>query len=94
MRAAVGTAKSGWVAALSALGGKAASWYNRTDTGTIDDKSGRASDPYIKITNKVSYIASLDKRMKIVDRARTGRANDMIKSLKKQLELAARAAGF
>ena len=89
----VGLAKSGWGVCFKLLGGSPPAWLSRS-VGSVEDKSDSQSNPYIKLTNHVSYFGRLNQKADIVVRAMAGRGNSMILSAKRQLRQAAQDAGL
>ena len=89
----VGLAKSGWGMCFKLLGGSPAAWLSRP-VGSVEDKSDLPKDPYIRLTNKVSYFESMDAKADIVSRAMAGRGQSMILAAKRELRRAAQDSGL
>jgi len=90
---AVGTAKAGWAYCFKLLGGSIPGWQDKP-VGNVEDKSTLEENPYIIVTNKVSYFSNLNSKMNIVARSLVGRAETMIIAAEKAMKEAAKAAGW
>jgi hypothetical protein len=89
----VGLAKSGWGSCFQQLGGSPPSWLARP-AGFVDDRSDSPDNPYITLTNKISYFEAIDSKGNIVSRALAGRGQSMIAAAERALDRAAKGAGF
>lgn len=82
----VGTARSGWLAAVQKLGGKAPTWVSRHGTrfGDFIDKNSGDS-PYIELINKVRTFPQGQMPMKILTRAIKAQRMAMESNIKRLL---------
>jgi hypothetical protein len=94
--ALVGFARSGWLAALTSVGGTVAGWIsNQPQLGqsrVIDDLD--SDKPSITSINSTPWANRQDEGERIVSNAMESRVHAMETSLKKQLELMRDAAGL
>ena len=86
-QAMVGQGKGGWVAALERLGGKAANWITRhRSAGTFEDRL-HLGNPKISFTgiNKSKWAEGGDED-RIIEMAKQGRAEAMLRNLERTIE--------
>lgn len=89
----VGTAKSGFGHCIALLGGNPAAWINKP-LGKVEDQSGLTENPYIIMTNQVSFFGAMDSKYNIISRALQTRSRDMVKNADTIVRKAAREAGL
>ena len=87
----VGVAKSGWLAALRKLGGKAPSFVNRHGTKYGDFIDGNKGDnPFFELINRVTTFPQGGTPMRILKRAFRVQAKAMENNIKRLMDKSGR----
>lgn len=95
-QANVGLARSGWLVALWAVGGRAPSWIinqlQRGQSAVIDRRN--AEKPELWAINRTPWANRRDEGQRIISEAMKSRTNRLATALRVQLRLAAKQSGF